>query len=390
MLLYIALIYFLIKYNIMFIDWLTIFQDHDTKLPFLGDTREIVLDVQSGEQLTERQPAFKHEGSFSTSLSIRISGNRVTVKGNPSKINRLDNLFGFTSIDQCVSVYNDILIKLGLPAFTRCTTISHTTGKDGKKAHSFSNGATVQELHITTNKSVGQGNVSDYLRALSSQRYRNSIPRLHSNGTTLDWLSKKGNASLIYPSIYDKAHEIALHQLDKIKRLHGVESVEYKYLKQVESYCLEQGVVRFEQKLKSRFIRRENLQFWGIADYSILTQIHNEFLSIDNIKGMATMTYQTIAQLLKQESICKSTASANATASYYFMWLHGESFDLSKSAVKTHRARLRRLDIDIAEICDITKYYAIKPIDRQEIEVQQLPIPDWYKQPSVNHLRLVA
>jgi len=374
----------------MFYDWLTIFQDHDIKLPYLGDRREIVIDVESGEQVGDRQPAFKHGGSYSTSISIRISGDRVTVKGNPSRINRLDNLFGYTSIDQCVAVYNDILIGLGLPPFTKCSKIWHLTGDDGKKAHAVSNGATIQELHITTNKTVGKGHVADYLRALSSQRYRNSIPRLHSNGSTLDWLSKKGNASLIYPSIYDKANEIALHQLDKIKRLHGAESVEYKYLKQVEAYCIEFGVVRFEQKLKSRFIRRENLQFWGISDYSILTQLHNDFLSIDEIKGLATMTYQTIAELLKQEQICKSTASANATASYYFMWLHGEVFDLNKTQVQTHRARLRRLDIDIAEICDITKYYAIKPLEREEIQVSELAIPDWYKRPAVNHLRLVA
>ncbi len=374
----------------MFYDWLTIFQDHNESLPFLSDRAEIVVDVESGETLTERQPAFKHKGSFSTSVSIRISGGRVTVKGNPSRINRIDNLFGFQSIDECVSVYNRILLSLGLPPFTKCTKKFLLTGEDGKKVITASDGATVQELHITTNKQVGEGNVSDYLRGLSTQRYRNSIPRLHTNGCTLDWLSKKGNASLIYPSVYDKANELQLHQMEKIKRLHGEQSEEYRYIQQVFDYCIKQGVVRFEQKLKSKYLIRNDLRFWGLSDYTKLNNLHNEFLNIDKKLGINAMTYQSIAELLKEEEIVKSTQAANATASYYFMWLHGEKFDLQKRQVKEHRSRLRKLNIDIAEICDTTKHTAVRIKEIREIEVKELSIPDWYQKPTINHLRLVA
>jgi len=374
----------------MFYDWLTIFQDHNERLPFLSDRAEIIVDVESGETLTERQPAFQHKGSFSTSVSIRISGGRVTVKGNPSRINRIDNLFGFQSIDECVAVYNRILLSLGLPPFTKCTKKFLLTGEDGKKVVTASNGATIQELHITTNKQVGEGNVADYLRGLSTQRYRNSIPRLHSNGCTLDWLSKKGNASLIYPSVYDKANELQLHQMEKIKRLHGEQSDEYKYIQQVFDHCIKQGVVRFEQKLKSRFLIRNDLRFWGLSDYTKLNNLHNEFLNIDKKLGINAMTYQSIAELLKEEEICRSTQAANATASYYFMWLHGEKFDLQKRQVKEHRSRLRKLNIDIAEICDTSKHTAVRIKEVREIEVSELAIPHWYQLPANNHLRLVA
>jgi len=374
----------------MFYDWLTIYQDHDEKLPYLGDRRELVIDVETGETLTERQPAFKHEGSFSTSVSIRISGGRITVKGNPSRINRIDNLFGYQSIDECVAVYNRILLSNGLPPFTKCTKTYQLLNVGSDKYITTSNGATIQELHITTNKSVGEGNVSDYIRGLSTQRYRNSIPRLHSNGCTLDWLSKKGNASLIYPSVYDKANELQLHQMEKIKRLHGEQSPEYKYLQSVLDYCVENGVVRFEQKLKSRFLIRNDLRFWGLSDYTKLNNLHNEFLNIDKKLGINSMTYQSIAELLKEEEIVKSTQAANATASYYFMWLHGEKFDLNKRQVQTHRARLRMLHIDIAETCDTTKHTAVRLKEVREIEVKELSIPDWYQKPSNNHLRLVA
>ena len=374
----------------MFFDWLTIYQDFEVDLPYLSDRCEIIIDVATGKPITERQPAFKHEGSFSTSISIRISGRRVTIKGNPSRINRIDNLFGYSNIDDCVAVYNQIMLSLGLPPFTKCTKTYQIWNDKTVRFDTFSNGAIIQELHITTNKSVGQGNEKDYIRGISTQRYRNSIPRLHANGTTVDWLSKKGNAALIYPSIYIKANEIQLHQMDKIKRLHGVSSPEFGYITGVYDYCHKHGVVRFEQKLKSRYLRRESLQFWGLSDFTKLSKIHNEFLNIDKKLGINAMTYQSIAELLKIEAICKSTASANATANYYFMWMHGQSFDLSKSHIQKHRARLRRLSIDIAETCDTTKHTAVRIKEIREIDVLELAIPEWYQRPATNHLKLVA
>jgi len=374
----------------MFYDWLSIYQDHNVSMPFLADTAELVVDVETGKIIHEKQPCYQHKGSFSTSISIRITGGRITIKGNPSRINRLDNLFGYQFIDECVGVYNRILLGLGLPVFTKCTEIFHLQGKDGKKVITTSNGAILQEIHITTNKAIGEGNTQDYLRGLSTQRFRNSIPRLHSNGFTVDWLSKKGKASLIYPSVYDKANELNLHQLEKIKRLHGESSDEYKYLNQVLNYCKKSGVVRFEQKLKSRFLIRENLRFWGLSDFSKLKNIHKEFINLDKNLGVNAMTYQSISELLKEKNICKSTQAANSTASYYFMWLHGQSFDLQKRQVKEHRARLRKLNIDIAEKCDVTKHTAVRIKEIREIEVNDLLVPDWYRKPQTNHLRLVA
>lgn len=88
--------------------------------------------------------------------------------------------------------------------------------------------------------------------------------------------------------------------------------------------------------------------------------------------------------------MCNSTQASNSTAGYYFMWLQGQKFDLSKSQVQTHRARLRKINIDIAESCDITKHSAIRIKEIREIEVQELAIPDSYQMPKQNHLKLVA
>lgn len=376
----------------MFFDWLSIYQDHPSalRLPVLTPTFELVIDTETGEAIGDKQPSYKYVGSHSTSLQIRISGNRVTVKGNPSRVNRLDNLFGFTDLDDCVTVYNRILLSLGLPPFTRCTKVFHHQGEDGKKVQTSSDGAVITEVHITENRTVGPENVAAYLAGLSTQRFRNSIPRLHSNGTTVDWLSKLGNARLIYPSVYEKSNEIDLHLLPRLKRLHGVDSVEYQQAEKVRDYCLENGVVRFEQKIKSEFLRRQNLNYWGLFDQSEFKPINNELLKIDKKFKVDAMDYQTVAQQLVDEGICKTLLSANSTAGYFFMWMHGQYFDLGKRSVQTHRARLRRLGIDIAEKCDVSKHNPIRVIEVRQIEVGSLSIPDWYELPAVNHLKLVA
>ena len=377
---------------IQLIDGLHMYQEHDTKLPFLGDTRHFTVDVQTGDVVSEGQPSFTYEGSYTTSIKINVSGRRVTIsRGNPSKINRLDNLFGYKTVDECVFVYNQILLSLKLPPFTKCTKVWQLTGEDGKRVRTFSNGAVITEIHTTTNKSVGKGNEHDYLRGISTQRLRNSIPHLAPNGCTVQWLSKLGHAALVHSSVYNKANEILLHQLPKIKRHYGETSPEYLQLLKVHNYCLEKGVVRFENKHKARTLKKLNLNFWGLSDYSILDKQQNEFLNIDKKLSVNTMTMQTIAELLKEEGVCKSVQAANATAGYYFMWLQGQKFDFHKTQVQMHRARLRKINIDIAETCDITKHSAIRIKEMREIEIQELVVPDWYALPVQNpHLRLVA
>jgi len=374
----------------MFLDWLTMYQDHDHSLPLLGNVHSIIVDTQTGEQLQLRQPTIVHEGSFSTSIHIRVSGDRVTVSGNPSRINRLDNLFGFASIDQCVAVYNRILVSLGLPPFTKCTKVLHRQSDDGSRAESTSDGGIITELHITSNRMVGQGATNDYIKALSTQRYHNSIPRLHTNGKTCDWLSQQGKASLIYPSVYDKANEMRLHQLPKIDRRFGKGSAESHDLTRVIAYCEQFGVCRFEQKLKAAFLRRRHCRFYGLFDPAILSPLHQEFLALDERLQVTDMKLETIADRLLRLGIVTSVKAANSTTLYALQWMAGQRFDLQKSQVQLHRARLRKIGIDIAEACDLTKHSPVVIRSAKQIVVQDLPIPIWYRMPQVEPVRIAA
>lgn len=372
----------------MFFDWLSIYQDHPDALPLIADRHFIAIDSVTGEDLGITQPTLEHSGSYSTSIRIRVSGNRVTVTGNPSRVNRLDNLFGFSTLDQCVDVYNDILKSYGLPPFTKATKRWQGVGEDGSKVRIMTDGAVFTEMHVTSNLTTGKNNADTFIKAISTLSYRNSIPRLHTNGKTCDWLTKKGKgSSLIYPSVYNKAYELQLHTMPKIKKTHGIDSDEYKYLEKVVNYCEQNGVARFEQKLKSAFLRRNDLNFYGFEDIQTIRNLHTDFLNIHRKMKVEAMTLESITQQLVNYGVCPNTRSANATTIYAIQWMHGQTFDLNKKQVKVHRARLRQIGIDIARPCDITKFSMIVVKEAKEIRVGHLMVPRWYKRANTQLAR---
>lgn len=375
----------------VFYDGLYGYQDYDQQLPLIGKTGNILFDLETGDHLSLRCPTYQHEGSYSTKLNIRVSGNRLNITGNPSRLNRLDNLSGISSLDQCISVYNDVLKLYDLPPLTKNTKTLNTYSHDGKKMHTSGDGFTMTELHITSNWGVGQGCVDQYIRALSTQPYLHGIPNLKPNGKTVEWLSKSGEGPrLIYASVYNKAHEIGLHTSSKVKRRFGENSDEYKYIFDLQNYCESHGVARFEQKLKSEFLRRHRLCFYGLFDEHDFRPLHEEFLNLNSKLQVEAMNLETISARLVREGVCDNTKAANTTTLYAINWMHGHHFDFSKKAVQTHRARLRKIGIDIALPCDITKFSLINVVSTQSIEVKPLLLPDWYRKPKVNHLKIAA
>lgn len=377
----------------MFIDWLTVTQEYDYDLPVVCDVFTVTIDSHTGEHLTTRQPRFKHQGSFSSLIMISVQGRKVRVEGNPSRINRLDNLFGYQTVGECLPVYNSILAEYGLPALTRGTRLEYRQSDDGTKARQWSDGCSIERIDLTTNVGVGQGNVLAYLRALSTQRVANSIGFLFPNGRTVDWTAsgkRKGGARLQYRKVYDKAFELSLNLIPKIKRLHGDDSKESAYVARVHQYCADHGVVRFEQELKAEYLSRENLRFYGLFDESRFQTIHDEFLTTDERLQVTAMDLQTISQTLQSQGICASTYAANTTALYAYNWMNGQTFDFSKSQVQTHRARLRKIGIDIANQCDHSRFTPVIVSQAREVtKTYQLPMPEWYRQPRA-HLRAVA
>lgn len=379
----------------MFFDWLTVSQEHEHDLPVVCDVFTITVDANTNELLSTRQPRFKHEGSFSSSVTIHVQGRKVRVEGNPSRINRLDNLFGYERIDQCIAVYNHLLAEYGLPGFTKGTRVfqRQSTSARGKFDEMLvSDGAVIERIDLTTNVSVGEGNVLAYLRGVSSQRIGHSIGFLYPNGRTVAW-TPKGNGKggrLQYRKAYDKAFELEQHLLPRFKRLFGETSPEYAHAVRVRDYCQQYGVVRMEQELKAEYLKREGLCFWGLFDESKFIGIHDAFLAIDDRLKVTAMDIASISEQLIHEGIVDTVRAANTTAMYAIQWMHGQVFDFSKRQVQQHAARLNKIGINIRNACDTSRFAPVFVRQAREIEkTTVLPIPSWYKRPT-GHLQLVA
>lgn len=59
--------------------------------------------------------------------------------------------------------------------------------------------------------------------------------------------------------------------------------------------------------------------------------------------------FKDILRQLEENKLVPSRTAAHVTAGYYQLWVEGETFDLTKSQVQIHRARLRKLGIDIGK-----------------------------------------
>jgi hypothetical protein len=378
----------------MFFDWLSCYQDYPHDLPIIAKQGYAIFNFEDGSFSPIRQAKVHHEGSFSTSIQVKVTHNRIAISGNPSRFNRLDNLVGLPTLEQCIAVYNDILASLGLPSLTRCRFISFIDKpKSEAQTHKLkvvADGCVITEIHLTSNVSVGQGCEQTYLKALSMLPYKNSVPRLHTDGNTTDWLSKLGKSRLEYPKVYNKAHEIRLHALPEVKRKYGEDTQEYGYMLDLVHYCEALGVVRFEQKLRSPFLTKHNLQYWGLSDYSQLKTLHDTFKSIDKKLKVSHMNLQTISETLLNEHIVETTRAANTTALYALNWMNGQHFDMTKKQVQTHRARLRQIGIDIAKPCNLLTFSPVILKETIEIEKKDFVPPPFYRYPKANHIKLVA
>lgn len=375
----------------MFIDWLTVSQEHQHDLPIVGHVMCLTVDLTTDEVLSTKSPRFVHRESYSTSVTIHVSGRNVRVDGNPSRVGRLDNLFGFTTIDQCIAVYNALLAQYGLPPFTRCSEVLLRDGASGGKAGDLvADGAVIHRIDLTSNVAVGEGNVLAYLRGVSSQRIEHSIGFLYPNGRTVAW-TPKGNGKggrLQYRKAYDKAFEMDQNLLPKIKREFGENSEEFNYVVQVRDYCAANGVVRMEQELKAEFLKRKGLAYWGLFKEARFIEIHEEFLAIDERMKVTAMDMMTIADKLLEEHVVSSRQAANATAAQAMLWMHGSAHGLSKRAFETHAARLNKIGINIRNACDTSRFAPVFVRQCREVTKAALPIPTWYRRP--NHLHQVA
>jgi len=208
-----------------FIDKLNVTQDYlqdGERLPFVGKEGFYRFDLATGE--TQKEPIvsdLRLEGSYSSMVTVKCDGFRISVYGNPSRWGRMDNLWGLKTFDECIGVYNHILQGLGLPALTKCTTFQFKAAQDGGKNMKVYNGAIIKHVDFTRNLSLGLGNEKPFMKALSGHSINRSVsPYLYPNENTVEWYSKnvQGNGSTYrYVKVYCKTTDLLKHQKKRCK-----------------------------------------------------------------------------------------------------------------------------------------------------------------------------
>lgn len=371
-------------FSVYFIDQLFIQQHHpDGGLPLVGTHVIERLDMESGEALPPSVNQKRLEGSFSSKLTIRCDGFKVRVEGNPSRWQRMDNLFGLTTLDECVEVYNHILNKYDLPSFTKNTRLYPRQTPDGKSTSLIGNGAEITSIDWTRNISVGEGKESSFIRGMSSMQIgRGRKPHLFPNGMTCGW---GYGSSWALNKLYCKAWELKEHLRKDKRKKNGVPPEQLEYIEKLISYCEKQGVVRDEMSMKQLFLKKHRLQFYGLVDetdyYAHLNDIENAMKTIQ----INHDEHKSIADQLLEMEIVKSRQAANATQSYAIMWQSGTDIRqvLNRSQFYEHKSRLKQIGLDIGQPFDVTRM--CPTLKRSEvIEVQPLSIPDWYQLPVVS------
>jgi len=367
-----------------FIDKLNVKQVHEGDLRLVGKQGIYYVDLQTGE--TSESPYIthlQHEGSYSTSLMIRCDGSKIEVYGNPSRFGRIDNLFGYRTLDECFAFYNSILEKFGLPPFTKCTEYLYFQGKEGSKVNKTANGALISHIDFTRNLSVGRDNERAFLKALSTQSIGKSVkPYLYADENTVDWYSsnmQKNGSTFRYIKVYNKYQDLLRHQAKILKR---ADSSDFAYYGRLLDFCQENGVVREEHSFKRPLLKKLNCFAWGLFSES---QLDSELQHITELRKRLSVVktdYSTIADELLNRGICKSRQSAHATMSYYILWLHGQPLETHKTQFRVHKSRLLQLGIDIGINYDVSRSSVLYAKSSKLIEATILTPPDWYKLPQ--------
>ncbi|KII75456.1 phage/plasmid replication domain-containing protein, partial [Vibrio renipiscarius] len=157
-----------------------------------------------------------------------------------------------------------------------------------------------------------------------------------------------------------------------------------KYLETLIDYCEEHGVVREENSLRQKLLKRHDLQFYGMVTeqdfYKHLTTMEDAMKTLHATKDI----HQSIAEQLLEAGVVETVRAANTTMNYFTLWQHGTDLrhTLSQSQFYEHKARLRKIGIDIGQQFDVSRL--CPTLKRSEvIELKPLPIPDWYHMPQV-------
>jgi hypothetical protein len=302
-----------------FVDYLSVRQYHGEAAKEFVGTLSFGLD-QTGQVERESAKGRPIEGSYSSKLFIKSHGGTVTVTGNPSRWNRADNLFGF-SLDECMTIVNAELGRLGLPAFTQGQPIYTQGGvrsiEDADKLPEWT-GARFSMLHLTRNMRTG----SDFLAKLAIRSYSSrsgAYMRKH----------VYGEETVMF---HNTRRTVKAYRKGPDMRKHCSES-------SWTDWAMSEGIVRQEVELKSRYLSDTRMAFWGNCT---MARLYTLFEKETEILRRPDASLDPLAL----------ECAPRASRIVYAAWLKGENVRAlcSRASFYRHRKALLPHGIDLAEV----------------------------------------
>lgn len=341
------------------VDWLRISQWHSSARDVVGEWR-LSVDPVTGEVIKRFGTGYQHPGSHDSSVRVRAVAGKVEISGNPSRWNRPDNVWGYTSLQDAAAVWDQVLLSLGLPAFD---WDSDEQLRRTQRGESVSVGAKISEVHLARNFALGmpgEGVQPEFfLRWLSSYCWRGKPGQLYREGS-VGWYGSKRVVVKWYP----KAREL---------RDHGSED------ERLIAFLQEHAAVRHEVELKSREVADRGLQRLGAWDRSVMKRMCEIYDWTTRIEIGDYEMSEIESKLVKSGVSPRTARSIEATIE---RWQAGFPVRQKMSQRTWYRHRniaLRVLGIDITQDMQIDRL----PIRCRVIKPRSLAAPAWYRLPDV-------
>jgi hypothetical protein len=326
----------------VFVDWVTIRQDHGQDgAPVINGGQVISIDAD-GEIVYKVDKRSGIEGSFDTRCELRTDGSVVEFSGNISRYGRRDNLFGY-DWPETIRRINELLNLHSCPPFT--------SGKLYRFAdHGWTwTGARVSRIDATCNHACfSHEGMEVVLKALAGHHQGRQKGVLSIDGMTVAY----GEGSkYVYGKVYAKYAELIAHR----RRKSGAHVDE-----EVIQFCRDMGVLREEFTLKSRFLTQRQFCYLGQITHD---EIEDIYLQRTQFKRFDKMIYDDFDKLPRR---LKAT---------YVSWRDGTPLGISRRTFYEHRSALLEYGIDISVPNNVVRM----PVRIKTVEIAALEAPDWYR-----------
>lgn len=355
----------------MGIDWVSIRQQHDPEtVPDWGEGWVFSI-TPDGETEWETLRTVRQLGSYASSCHIRCYDGVVEWRGNPSRWDRPDNIWGYPSLWDALRLINRQVTGLGLPAFTTGgrRLDPHQSTRSGKDLYQFDT-AILTRVDLATVYEAGK-DAAAVMRALEQQLWHGKCAQRF-DPYSLSWGSRQHTRI----KWYDKAKEMATHKLPKDA------SDEWQaYRRRLVDYAEQRGLLRFEVELGRNTLRRLGMR--ALRDWDdgrareTMESIRRKMMPETGAGGLADIAdaLVDVGYTNRQARTAENLAYKWAAGADVFGELAG---DYSLQTAYRYRAMLRKVGVDIRQpLLDVT---ALR-VQPRVVEMTAATPPAWYVLP---------